>query len=164
MTVNRFVYLLDMSNVGICGMGVNKTATDQFQLRLPPGLRDRIKTYAEAHGRSMNTEIVRVLEREFPEPWGLESRVTQLLGLTQILGDASADEAVTHLKEAIYETVKGIATGRVQDVDDETREKIRERLMYWEAEEAKDDHNRQTADMDDSELDTLHKHGSTEKF
>lgn len=145
-------------------MGVNKTATDQFQLRLPPGLRDRIKTYAEGHGRSMNTEIVRVLEREFPEPWGLESRVTQLLGLTQILGDASADEIVTHLKDAIYETVKGIAAGRVQDVDDETREKIRERLMYWEAEEAKDDHNRQAADMDDSEIVSLHKHGSTEKF
>ncbi|PZU18940.1 MAG: hypothetical protein DI589_22935 [Shinella sp.] len=142
----------------------NRTFQDKFMLRLPDGLRARIKAYAEAHGRSMNTEIVRVLEREFPEPWGLESRVTQLLGLTKILGEASADDVVSQLKDAIYETVEGIASGRVQDVDEETREKIRERLMYWEMEEANDVHNRQTADMDDSELDAFHKHGSTEKF
>jgi hypothetical protein len=31
---------------------------DQFVLRLPDGLRDKIKTHAEAMGRSMNAEIV----------------------------------------------------------------------------------------------------------
>lgn len=41
---------------------------DKYVLRLPDGLRDRIKAYAERHGRSMNAEIVRVLEREFPAP------------------------------------------------------------------------------------------------
>lgn len=37
----------------------------QFMLRMPPDLRDRIKVYAERHGRSMNTEIVRRLENSF---------------------------------------------------------------------------------------------------
>lgn len=55
-------------------MGANRTNIEQFQLRLPPGLRDRIKTYAEAHGRSTNAEIVRRLEREFPDPWSVASK------------------------------------------------------------------------------------------
>ncbi|WP_197730251.1 Arc family DNA-binding protein [Rhizobium ruizarguesonis] len=46
-------------------MGPNRTGVDQFQLRLPSGLRERIKSHAEAHGRSMNTEIVRLLEDAF---------------------------------------------------------------------------------------------------
>jgi plasmid stability protein len=42
-------------------------------LRLPDGLRDRIKASADAQGRSMNAEIVLVLEREFPDPWSVTS-------------------------------------------------------------------------------------------
>lgn len=37
-------------------------------LRLPDGLRDRIKAAAEANNRSMNAEIVGVLEEKFPAP------------------------------------------------------------------------------------------------
>jgi plasmid stability protein len=39
---------------------------DQFVVRLPDGLRDRIKAAAEASGRSMNAEIVKALEDAFP--------------------------------------------------------------------------------------------------
>lgn len=39
---------------------------DQFQLRLPEGMRDRIKAAADRNGRSMNTEIVVALEEHFP--------------------------------------------------------------------------------------------------
>ncbi|WP_165909339.1 Arc family DNA-binding protein [Shinella sp. JR1-6] len=41
---------------------------ERFQIRLPPGLRDRIKATAEANGRSMNTEIVSTLEGAYPDP------------------------------------------------------------------------------------------------
>lgn len=37
--------------------------SDQFSLRLPSGLRDHIKAAARAGGRSMNTEIVMILEK-----------------------------------------------------------------------------------------------------
>lgn len=37
--------------------------SDQFPLRLPDGLRDRVKRHAEANGRSMNSEIVSLLEQ-----------------------------------------------------------------------------------------------------
>lgn len=36
---------------------------DKFVLRLPDGMRDRLKFEAEANNRSMNAEIVRRLER-----------------------------------------------------------------------------------------------------
>ncbi|TPP07034.1 Arc family DNA-binding protein [Rhizobium glycinendophyticum] len=48
-------------------MGVNRSNIDQYQLRLPPGLRERIKAAAEASGRSMNTEIVFRLEESLGE-------------------------------------------------------------------------------------------------
>ncbi|WP_276315870.1 Arc family DNA-binding protein [Paracoccus sp. pheM1] len=41
---------------------------DRFQVRMPPGMRDRIKAAAEANNRSMNAEIVATLEKEYPEP------------------------------------------------------------------------------------------------
>lgn len=41
---------------------------DKFIIRLPNGLRERIKAKADESGRSMNAEIVQVLEREYPEP------------------------------------------------------------------------------------------------
>lgn len=39
--------------------------SDQFPLRLPDGMRDRIREAAEANGRSMNAEIVARLEESF---------------------------------------------------------------------------------------------------
>lgn len=42
---------------------------DQFIVRLPDGMRDRIKAAAEASGRSMNAEIVAALDERYPEPF-----------------------------------------------------------------------------------------------
>lgn len=41
---------------------------DKFVLRLPDGMRDRIKAAAEANNRSMNAEIVATLEEQYPAP------------------------------------------------------------------------------------------------
>jgi len=38
---------------------------DRFQVRMPDGLRDRIREAAEANSRSMNAEIVARLESSF---------------------------------------------------------------------------------------------------
>lgn len=43
---------------------------DKFVVRLPDGLRERIEAAARAKNRSMNAEIVRVLELVFPEDGG----------------------------------------------------------------------------------------------
>lgn len=52
---------------------------DQYTVRFPDGLRDRIKAAAEANNRSMNAEIVATLEEKYPEP--------KDLGLTQVIED-----------------------------------------------------------------------------
>lgn len=39
---------------------------DQFVVRLPDGMRDRIKHAAELNNRSMNAEIVATLEERYP--------------------------------------------------------------------------------------------------
>jgi len=49
-----------------------RALTDKFMLRLPDGMRERIKVAAEKSGRSMNAEIVYVLELMFPEKPGGE--------------------------------------------------------------------------------------------
>jgi hypothetical protein len=41
---------------------------DKFIVRLPTGLRDRIRRSAEANARSMNAEIVAALLDWFPDP------------------------------------------------------------------------------------------------
>lgn len=43
----------------------NRALNDKFMLRLPDGMRDRIKEAAEANNRSMNAEIVARLEGSF---------------------------------------------------------------------------------------------------
>lgn len=40
--------------------------SDKFMLRLPEGMRDRIKNAADSNNRSMNAEIVAALEAAFP--------------------------------------------------------------------------------------------------
>jgi len=40
---------------------------DKFIVRLPDGMRERIKTAAEKNNRSMNAEIVAALSDRFPE-------------------------------------------------------------------------------------------------
>ncbi|RWM28503.1 Arc family DNA-binding protein [Mesorhizobium sp.] len=137
---------------------------DQFPLRLPPGLRDRIKAYAERHGRSMNTEIVRVLEREFPEPWTVEERVSSLLGLIATLKNAGSDSRIDTLSQALEETVQGIVTGRMQGVDEEARRRIQERFETWQIERNEDAQVQYTHNMDDDELAAFMAGKGTAKF
>lgn len=42
--------------------------SDKFMLRLPDGMRERIKVEAMANNRSMNAEIVATLEERYPAP------------------------------------------------------------------------------------------------
>lgn len=41
---------------------------DKYVVRLPDGMRERIKRAADARGHSMNQVIVDTLEKEFPAP------------------------------------------------------------------------------------------------
>lgn len=47
----------------------NRAFSDKFMLRLPDGMRDRIKASAEKSNRSMNAEIIAALDEAFPPPY-----------------------------------------------------------------------------------------------
>lgn len=71
--------------------------SDQFQIRLPPGMRERIKIAADANNRSMNAEIVATLEDKYPEPEPLFQAVFDLYHLYVM--DLVAEEDLNLLPE-----------------------------------------------------------------
>jgi hypothetical protein len=57
---------------------------DKYVVRLPDGLRDRIKAASERNGRSMNAEIVATLESKYPDPGGVLAELGFLDEIEQI--------------------------------------------------------------------------------
>ena len=78
---------------------------DRYMLRLPDGMRDRIKAAAEANNRSMNAEIVARLEQSLARDDRPSTEQMQLAALTQermrIEEEIAALEAAR--KEAVNE-------------------------------------------------------------
>lgn len=64
---------------------------DQFNVRFPPGMRDRIKLAADRNGRSMNAEIIATLAEHYPPP---RADVSSLDGLIHYLisGDGQDEQ------------------------------------------------------------------------
>ena len=53
--------------------------SDKFMLRLPDGMRDRIKAAADSNNRSMNAEIVATLEERYPAPEQFDAKVERMI-------------------------------------------------------------------------------------
>jgi hypothetical protein len=122
------------------GMAGKKTKVkdyDQFQLRLPPGIRDRIKAKADRAGMSMNEAIVWVLEREFPEPLSFEKRISELADMVALLKTDDYHEAVDSLVQEIQMTLDGISAGKIAAKTD-FRKLVRDRWARWQEEEYED--------------------------
>lgn len=143
-------------------MTEKRAKPDQFQLRMPPGLRDRIKIYAERHGRSMNEEIVRLLEREFPEPWDVNSRIFDLLKMLLVIRRGGSDEQIFTLANELEETVRGIISGQVDGVDDKALAAMDWRWERYLEERMEDD--RELLNLDEEEEKQLGISGTTAKF
>ena len=63
---------------------------DQFVLRLPPGMRDRIAKAAEENGRSMNAEFVSRIEKTLED----DESVAELWNKVERLEAAVAEHDV----------------------------------------------------------------------
>jgi hypothetical protein len=85
---------------------------DQYMLRLPPGLRDRVARRAAENGRSMNTEIIEAIEKHLEEAdkmtqlWRFfESHRDEIEGLNELFTKMERLEAeVRHHDEALNPT------------------------------------------------------------
>lgn len=90
-----------------------RTLKDQFMLRLPDGMRDRIKATAEANNRSMNAEIVSTLEREYPDNFHEKIMQDTLLNLSlAILSEESGLEgeklhSILKIMDNLKEDIEG---------------------------------------------------------
>ncbi|MDO6722778.1 Arc family DNA-binding protein [Celeribacter halophilus] len=59
--------------------------SDQFVVRMPDGMRDRIKLAADMNGRSMNAEIIATLEEKYPPNMDDPQRVELYRLLTKFI-------------------------------------------------------------------------------
>lgn len=137
---------------------------EQVSLRLPDGLRDRVRAYAEQHGRSMNAEIVRILEREFPEPVSLDKRVQDLLDLTALLRNEVSDDRIDELSLSLLGTIQEIADGRATGIAEDARKAISNRYQAWLDDQAETNYQNFESELDDEEVASLRRTGSTAKF
>ncbi len=75
-----------------------------IMVRLPEGLRDRIKAAAEEDGRSMNSEIVATLEEAYPAPEPDENSLENMIN--RAINDAGiTDNNDPRLDEVIQATL-----------------------------------------------------------
>jgi hypothetical protein len=90
------------------GKKIAAADADQYMLRLPPGLRDRVARRAAENGRSMNTEIIDAIEKHLEGA----DRITHLWYLFE--KNRENLEAIPHIWAAVedLEHEKERETGR----------------------------------------------------
>lgn len=135
---------------------------DYVTLKMPRGLQERIRRYAERHQRAFDDEIIRVLDREYPEPWSVDGRVADLMDMLAILKGGVTDERIDRLTHEIEETVLGMMTGRVRGVDEQALKNID--YLWSRYQEDLADRQRDLAELDEEEEEQLAVSGRTEKF
>lgn len=136
---------------------------DKYVLRLPDGLRDRIKAHAKRYGRSMNTEIVRVLEREYPEPESLKDRLRDLMEFRSMLEQGAADDTLRAIADTIEVMLNDIADGTLPVDDDRIKGEVHEALIQYTERKMEAEQDRYTENMDPEEIEALYRTGTPEK-
>lgn len=70
-------------------------------LRLPDGMRERIKKAAEEHGRTMNAEIVQALDQIYP----VEPTLEEVIGKTCIFIDRIKEKPYVPYRQALIDSL-----------------------------------------------------------
>jgi hypothetical protein len=94
---------------------------DKFIVRLPDGLRDRIRLAAETNHRSMNAEVVALLEENYPVPIPdkLDDPAARLLfWLAKRIRRRSPKPGSPRDKQAaLYERIAGDIAERMKNIE-----------------------------------------------
>lgn len=69
--------------------------SDKFMLRLPDGMRERVRSAAQRNGRSMNAEIVATLDKKYPAP----AKGSRLLEEIKKIQDQFVEKDAEHYEE-----------------------------------------------------------------
>lgn len=111
---------------------------DQFQLRLPPGMRERIKSKADRAGMSMNDAILWCLERHFPAPATLEAKISHLSTLVALLKRGNDfEQQIDTLIDDLDSTLRDVANGKIKTSTD-FRANVFSQIDEWDGDAAED--------------------------
>jgi len=97
---------------------------DKFLLRMPDGLRERIKAAAEMNNRSMNAEIVTTLEGAYPRPISLEEVVSDVRTSIEMLKKFKGKTLLMSLADDLDHLILDIS--RSAEMTPEEREAAKE--------------------------------------
>ncbi|MCE7614193.1 Arc family DNA-binding protein [Vibrio fluvialis] len=75
-----------------------------FNFRMPLEVREKLKLRAEANGRSMNTELLRIVEDALQQPY----KISGYRNEAERLADMQSEE----FKKVVFETLKAIYKDR----------------------------------------------------
>lgn len=107
---------------------------DQFIVRLPPGMRDRIKATADLAGISMNEAVVMCLEEYFPAPATFEERIENLAEMVAALkhgNKVDLAERIDEIAASIDKTLHDIANFEM-NVTLGFTEKVANKVREWD--------------------------------
>jgi hypothetical protein len=79
---------------------------DRFLVRLPEGMRERIKDEAERNKRSMNAEIIARLEQSFAAPTGFDAGLMVNMEFMNAFKDWVLENYVVENERLIRKTAK----------------------------------------------------------
>jgi len=100
---------------------------DQYMLRLPPGLRDRVARRAAENGRSMNTEIVEAIEKHLEGADRITQVWEKLKGHEQKLEDINLiRDAVLALQRAMNDSLRRQEEQRYANLPPITAEQVQQ--------------------------------------
>lgn len=67
-------------------------ALDKIIIRVPDGMRERIKRVADANGRSVNAELLVLLEKVYPPETKIDQHVQEIAAIVAMADPDERDE------------------------------------------------------------------------
>jgi Arc-like DNA binding domain. len=110
------MYPMDMIFTERPLMTTNRSNPDQFQLRLPPGMRDLLKAEAEKNGRSLNAEIVTRLSQSLSQ-WPRIVLPLELYDRALITGSPLMDAIEEELNAIVAEALDRMLPKKKMEID-----------------------------------------------
>ncbi len=113
----------------------------------------------------MNTEIVRILEREFPYQPPIEESASQLVAMmASMKSGVTSDANIAALMVQFENTIEGIVSGRIAGVDPRTRDAVQQAWHDFQTQQSESDIDQYRAHLDEEEELTLSRIGRSEKY
>ncbi|MBO9122784.1 MULTISPECIES: Arc family DNA-binding protein [unclassified Rhizobium] len=154
----------------VTGRSMNAEIVDRLEqsfrspLVLPEDLIDRITVYAKRHNRTVTDEVLRLLEREYPQQWNVDDRMEYLGTLLAVLQGGTSDTRINQFIIDVRDTVEGVIGGRVVGVSDKARAEIETMWTQYKEHLAEEEYEHQVNDLDEEEDRMLELVGTTEKL